>query len=308
MQCNDLIIDDTSVNSVAAMATTSNNFLLQHGGMCSKLSFNSYDVMDIDYFCNKEVPKLKNAKDTLYTIRDLEHDNVTLIYNNKVIKYNVYNVEDISINELSKCLQREQELVFDNSITAYPLVQYKRQMANGDRTVVICKIPSRRIQYKMEHMPVVPIWTPDLWVKFEVNSAYFVQAVGLAVCIESNFDINKTVLGKWPLSNVFADGKVCLGNTFVKNEGFKVDSLGACLELILIQLFDSKWNTHIIPQSTMNRSILSDPAVQEILNNYVPYNSETSDSVQRLLYVLSKEGAWRYLKFETMDTSMFLSW
>lgn len=242
---NPLDVDQQTPGSVSYMAETRDGILLQHGGSVSRIHFETATVMDMETFLATEVPKLSKTgktKGELYVLRDIENKNITLLYGDCVLKYDVDYVEEVKLDILSKYLQTSEMKTFFPGIH-YPLVGYVEKTGRKEITV---QIDPHQITFRTEKFKgglfEDKITLPPIWFRTSINNANAIMGAGIAVVLQRELDPLNTKLYHWVLPNVHGSGEVCLGSTRIEVHGLDTVTEGVCIQMALDQIFNSLWN------------------------------------------------------------------
>lgn len=305
---NPLDVDQQTPSSTAYIFETKENVILQHGGIASRVSFKKAHVMDLDTFIDVELPKLKATRrkstEDLYVLKDVENNNITMFYDGCVLKYDVDEVEEVTLDSLSKYIATSEMKTFFPGIH-YPLVGYVEKPGRKEITVAL---DPKKIVFKSERFKggffQDTITLPPLWFRVSLNGANSILGTGIAVVLQKEIDPLKTQLHNWVLPNVHGSGEVCLGSTRIEVKDLDKSMLteGVCVQMAMDQIFNSLWNMDLTwdyryPEIIGN-SYLTLPKLEE-------YESRIKDNagdktvcdMLRLLRVLKEPNGWMTLKW-----------
>lgn len=304
---NPLDVDQQTPSDVAHIYETRDNVIVQHGGLASRLHFSKASVMDLDTFLTYELPKLKGSKKKsadLLVLKDVENNNITLFYDNCVLKYDVDEVEEVTLNNLSKYISTAEMKTFFPGIH-YPLVGYVEKPGRKEITVALAP---KKITFRSERFKGGPfqdtITLPPLWFRVSLNGANNILGIGIAVVLQNELDPMKTKLHHWVLPNVHSSGEVCLGSTRIEVRGLDKNMIteGVCIQMAMDQIFNSLWNMDLTwdykyPE-IIGKSYVNLPKIEDY-ENRIKTNSadKTVCDMLRLLRVLKEPSGWMSLKW-----------
>lgn len=299
MNNNPLDVDQQTPTDTSYIIENRNSILLQHGGIASRLTFKECAVMDMNTFLQMELPKMqksrKKADDSLYVLRDTINNNITLMYDDCVLRYKCESIEEVHIDDLAKYIQTTEMKTFFPGIS-YPLIGYVEQPGRKDITVYV---PPRTFNYMSEKFNggffQDTITMPPIWFRVTLNNALTVMGCGIAVVLQNELDPMDTVLHNWILPNVHASGDVCLGSSKLVIPDVQNMKLteGVCIQMALDQILNSYWNLDLTWDYNYNqvlgKSYQSLPTI-DAYEKRIASNKESAAScdILRVLRVLKE--------------------
>lgn len=272
---DDIVINDLDQSGDMYLIEQRDKFFTQHGGLCTRFSFDEMSVMSLDTFLTKEVKNLAKMRHNtmeVYQLKDVVNNHASLIFGDEVVKYNLTNIEQVPMDIMAK------ELVISDDETLmpelhYPLVQLKT-LKNGDRNITVMIPPTKRsLFFKFPNVKAMTLGLtlPEMWLTVKVNQADSIKDIKVAVVKDRCRRTLDTELYVLPLPHMYHNGHICLGSATVVNaplsNGEKRTN-GELVELAIAMLFGSEWTNHLITSHSYDNvlgSLYSTmPKVEEI--------------------------------------------
>lgn len=302
-------IDNITPSGASLLVDTHSEVLLQHGGVATCLSYNSVEEMTLAEFLRDEVKTLSSTDRSLYILRDACAGAYTFILGDKVIKYNLADVSEVPLSTMVEHLYRDKvEEVVPN--LQYPLIALSKSSTTRVLTV---RLESMHRRYKAPCIDVeTHIWTPPLWFSVAFNKAD--DLINASVCVVPDLyeDNRNAKLFRWPLTNVFASGIICMGDA-VMEKAVDATSDGARLQHVIDLFFNAHFNLDLIMSPKELNNMVADAydkashkdEYAAIIRN--TQNAATRELL-RILCVLEDKEGWRRLKLYPMSVDPVTFW
>lgn len=300
-------VDDTFPCDTAFLAESRNRACLQHGGVCTRFTFDKVEQMDLAEFLRTEVPKLTKQTDKLTVIRDAAGGCYMVMLGDQVIRYNLRDVVEVPMDALLECCDTAKEQVYTPGIP-FPLV-CQAIGSNCDRITVMLPAAKRRFQYlpseKSSWKETFDIYTPPLWFGVRTSKAAGLLEVRVAVVLDQEMSIERAQLYRWPLSNVFDSGSVCMGSVSVSSPFGSVgrsganDVLGAALDMFFNSENNNDLSSDCFDSDNLD-SVFSNCANKQKFIDMMAGKDSATKSMLKRLCVMSEPDGWRLLKYKPL--------
>lgn len=306
-------IDDVSPASHAMLFDLRQDFILKHGGVATRVHFDTVERMGIGAFLEHEVPKLRDsgADKQLYVLRDSVTQSVSIIYGNQVLKYNVKHIEDAPIDDIVTLLKKDEDICYYPNIK-YPIIGH---VEGKTRTAITVLLENKNFIFRSNTYPggkfEIPCYLPPVWFQVMTNKSHALLGVKVAAVPESSVDCLTSALCALPLPNVFeSSAEICLGSTHIKISDAVELTDGVVVQSAIDQVFTSLWNDHLIHGKpyedivgTSYRQCTSEhkKRIEKRLKDTA--NNRALSGLLRMLCVMSEPNGWRLLKFPSLGKS-----
>lgn len=239
-------IDNSTPSSMAHLVDMRDKVMLQHGGLCTRLCFDSVEQMDLETFTRVVLPKMKGDRRTLTVIRDAAAGSFMLMLGDQVLRYKLTNVEEVGLADFAKGLQDTSDETFTPDIP-YPLVLRSVRSRDG-AVVVVVRVDAGPRMYRNGRLHLCrKLYMPPVWFKVTFTKAGCILGESVAVVPENEKRWDATKLYRWPLANVFPTSQVCLGSTRLEMPaGAGGFSEGEIVQLGIDQFFNSDYNLDLL--------------------------------------------------------------
>lgn len=163
------------------------------------------------------------------------------------------------------------------------------------------------------------IWHPKLILGLKMTSNYRVLKARLACLIDEGADWKEDTVCKWPLSNVYSGGQLCLGSTESDTySGYAPKSIEDAIVRFLDVLYGSMWNMDLFRAKSeafirrMNSLIKTydNPTARQIVAalgdsaDSVESTSSSFHTMWKILAVLSEPDGWRKLEYDMFSCDL----
>lgn len=300
-------VDDTFPCDTAFLAESRNRACLQHGGVCTRFTFDKVEQMDLAEFLRAEVPKLTKQLDKLTVIRDAAGGCYMTMLGDQVIRYNLRDVVEVPMDALLECCDAKKNEVYTPRIS-FPLV-CQETGSNADSVTVLLPAAKRRFQYrppmKVSWKETFDIYTPPLWFRVRYSKAKGLLGIRVAVALDQSVDIDSAQLHLWPLSNVSNDGSVCMGHVRASTacataENAKVnDVLGRALDMFFNSENNNDLSRDCIKSDNLDSVFSRCANKQKFIELMEHKDSDTKSMLQRLC-IMSQPDGWRLLEYKQL--------
>lgn len=238
-------IDTVTPSSLALLTDQREQVVLQHGGVVTRVGFDSVYAMSVEDFIKYEVPKITEARksDELRVLRDSATQQLSLIYGDQVIQYHVTGLDECSINQLTELLCTKDKLVRVFNF-ARPLVSY---VEDGSYNIVTVYVEEQKRELTFG-LPggrlTTTAYLPPAWFKVTLNQSNSVMSSAIAAVPERSVRAEDTVLHHIALPNVGGGGSICMGSSHLTSKGYFGDNptLSQAVESAIMQFFGSVFN------------------------------------------------------------------
>ena len=93
-------IDTVTPASAAFLYTREGDVMLQHGGICTRITFDRVEQTDLSTFLSEIVPRMKRDASNLTIIRNPTRGEYTFVLGDAVTIYKVNAIEDVGIADM----------------------------------------------------------------------------------------------------------------------------------------------------------------------------------------------------------------
>lgn len=287
-------VDDTFPCDTAFLAESREQACLQHGGVCTRFTFNKVEQMDLAEFLRAEVPKLSKQLDKLTVIRNATGGCYMVMLGDQVLRYSLKDVVEVPMDALLECYDAKKKGVLAPGIP-FPLV-CQCTGDNADKCTVLLPAAKHRYIYRPQDYPPFEIYTPPLWFSVRYTKAGGLLGIGVAVLLEPEVDMTKAKLYRWPLSNVHPSGAVCMGQVTTSQQLADNPSVRDMLNFALELFFNSENNDDLINNQQGN-------AVDELFatsknrKKFIDMSKGKPNEHLKRLCILSEPDGWMRLKY-----------
>ena len=223
----ELTINNFSAVSDAHLVERYQQLMLEHGGVVTRIGFDTVEAMSLETFKTQVAPTLAPDPDHMVVVRDSASGTYSFIVGDGVIRYKVTTAEECTINDVVENLQRNdvKDIVHN---TPFPVI---REHVTPRCTTLTGAFPAEKRMYPYRDQQY-EIYIPATWfaVCMDVNKVVYENR--LCVCDQWCPVFENTKLFCWPLGNVYQEGKVCTGSSEIEA---RIDNREMTVADILIQ-------------------------------------------------------------------------
>ena len=304
MEQIDLVDNEAPVND-AIIVENREKLMLLHGGAVTKITFDKVERMSLKTFVNKVVPVMTPDDGKFTVIRSAATGTYVFILGDDVFRYKVNTVEEAELMATLRLFGDGR--TFDMKPNCpYPIVSYRSTC--GGAYSVVCHIQSQMRLFKCSWLKTpIMMHLPPVWLKGEYEAGGKLKAAKVVVVpFWHSSDYLQNTLCRWPLANVYADGRVCLGGT-EDNTSKDAGNIGNQMVSLAARVFDSAYNTDLMfstdRQLAMIREAVEDPRAVDALKaltGKTSFNMSSTDMRECLTYtavLLSVPGLWAKFNF-----------
>lgn len=208
----ELEINDLSEVRDAHLIELRNEVMLEHGGIVTRMRFDTVEAMSLETFKRKVLQGLKPDGDSLLVVKDTAAGSYTFILGDQAIRYKITEAAECSLGDVVEQLRITQ---CNKDVIHNMPMPFVREHGVGGGNVITAVFPAEQRGYKYRGN-VYNIWIPRHWFGIHVDMGGRVTDNKLCVCPSWNPEFSKTLLYNWPLGNVYPDGHVCTGTSEVE--------------------------------------------------------------------------------------------
>ena len=251
---DEIKFDTVTPSSYAYVYNEDKDMLLQHGGCVTRLSFDRLEYMPIATFLQKVVPSLKSISDNdMYVIRNSVDGSYTLILKDGVYRYVLNGIDEVPLDEhlctLVDEFQKREKSVLRKYTPDLPWPIIADVETATQRTVTV-KLQGVRVNYICSSAGLNdPVYLPPLWFSVVMTSAGMPTEARLAVATDTCLTFSDTTLQRWPFTNVWETGKVCLGSTTVQGAA-DTPTTAQMIQYTFDRIMNSDSQPDLIPSNT----------------------------------------------------------
>ena len=299
-------IDTVTPASAAFLYTREGDVMLQHGGICTRITFDRVEQTDLSTFLSEIVPRMKRDASNLTIIRNPTRGEYTFVLGDAVTIYKVNAIEDVGIADMI------ERLTIKKAQSVYiPDIPYQiiADVQDEQLRKITVRIPEHKSVYRCSDLQLnEKVYIPPLWAKVTLNRANMPTNLQLAVEAERNPMSMATTLYGWPFTNAWSeDGKCCLGNTSLSVAKTQL-TIGEAIQVTLQRFIESDSNPHLIPHYaadaekrmlSMYAELKDKAKFDKLLKAYS--NSKDACTLVRSVAIHTEKGAYRtfpYLKLK----------
>ena len=209
MNCD---IDTTIPVSVTHFIAQDGQVFHTHGGVVSRIQYESIEEMPINDFFDTVAPTLKGQKDLVVFGRDSVHEKMYRLIGDTAVIYHGAKMTDIFLDDFYHQLQEDKPMELNLNLP-YPLVSYKQEKGGYKRICVY--IPEAPFLFQsMEPTEYsFSVWHPPLWLGLRLTPSNIPNAHRICVVLERARKLEETKLFSLPFPNVHSNGEICFGST-----------------------------------------------------------------------------------------------
>ena len=276
-----------------------------HGGVATKVRFESLEEMPIDDFFRDVAPTLAGKRDVVVFGRDSVHENMYRLLGDTAVIYHGVQIQDVFMDQFYKGLQEDKPLSLDLNLS-FPLVRYVKEK-NGGETRICVYIPEAEFTFRTTLDRSWRIWHPPLWLSVRLSSTNVPNQHRMCVVIDREETIGATKIYHMPFPNVHDDGEICFGYTNMNVREGQVLTEAAAIQMTYNRYFMSQFNHDLMYQNkreALNRQYNALPKDEEIdaeLQQVVPDSDlalylkiarcfKTKSDMYKFPYVLMNQG------------------
>lgn len=302
------MFDDTLPVSASSVVEARNTVLAQHGGIFSRIQYDSVRIMSADEF-----RKGAQADSDCYTVvRDASGMNLTEVYRGTAIQYHVTSYANLPLDMMAEEVikfGRDKGTVYRGD-TLFPKL-YSRTL--DGKTVVSVLVRSMCAPYSMtgilrDFKPL--IWYPDFIMSvslvrsgdsWAISGDYNPIAAGVVKDLQYPYE-NAEVL-HMPFPNFHSDGAMCIGSTNVQSEGSR--TLDDCLNDAVNTIIMGNHNTDLM--GYLSDAVCPRDIPYASTKRKAAYEEEKgrhSTEMQRFLDILAtleNPGGWRLVRTQAIS-------
>ena len=242
-------LDGTLPVSVTHFLEHDHEVVHMHGGIATRMTFDSLEEMPIDTFLKDVAPTLAGKRDIAILGRDGVHESMYRLFGDTAVIYHGVRMEDAYIDDVYKELEDNKPLKLDLNLP-YPLVRYT-QLSGGEKSICVY-IPERECLFRTYLGTSYPIWHPPLWLSVTMTSTNMPKAHKICAVPERSDTIQETQICELPFPNVHQNGEICFGHTSFGGIGNDNLTVAAAIQLTYNRFFMSEFNTDLMPCSKTN--------------------------------------------------------
>ena len=250
-------IDSTVPVGTAHLIERSSSLIHQHGGVATEFTFDSVEEMSLDTFIEQVVPTLRQRKDFLGIIKDMNKEQMVRILADNVALYHVTGMQDVFYDAMIEKLMSDQQITLTPNMQ-FPLIQWRVEQSG--MKVITVEIPPAEFAmhhdaFKKAHV----IWHPRLWLKMRLTVQNVPEAWRLRAVEQHPQDLEHDHVCFAPFPNVYDSGDICWGSTMYNRPGNGALTENAAVLLTLDRFFGSNFNYDLIDShDMMNMTALYD--------------------------------------------------
>ena len=298
-----LHIDNDTPTDKAIIIEDREQLALSHGAIVTRFNFNQVERMDLQTFITDVVPSLQPDEQKLTVIRSADTGNYGILLGDMVFRYSITDVEETDIKKVLDFYSSKSEKTFKPQCP-YPIIF--SAVNKSDVEVLTVQLPERTQLFTASWLKKsIPMHLPPLWFSLRWQG-HHVSTGKLAVVGKTSVDCDKTTLLRWPLSNVFDDGRICFGVSCPS--AFKATQLGDIVNEVSSWFFDAQYNTDLLDRVLL-LNLLQEaeqmPEVQAAFTKYIertlpPVHVKQDDAVlvTKMACVLSVPKMWLRLSLK----------
>ena len=293
-------VEDCVIADAAHLIERRNDVMLEHGGVVTRMSFDSVEEMSLDAFKRFVVPRMGEAESSLTVVKDSAAGSYSFILGDGVTRYKVNSVRECSLADVCEELKRGADAKFDEIYNMpMPLI---RDVRRTDVRRVTAAFPSEERIYKRFDKKY-KIYIPPTWFAVSLRPDNQLIECGMCVVLEWESKFEDTKLLRWPLSNVWSSGTVCLGDSEVKQY---IDVEHASIADLLIVYRER------VLGFTANNDLCDwgydfihgiDNLYRELVAEGKLENKDPRSTVERALEILSLPNGWEKIKYAPLGRS-----
>ena len=248
-----------------------------HGGVASKVEFDSFEEMPIDDFYKDVAPTLAGKHDIVVFGRDGVQETMFRLLGDTATIYHGVKISDVFVDDFYKCLQEDKPFSLDLNLS-FPLVRYTKDKTGGSKICVY--IPESEFTLNSTFGKSWRIWHPPIWLSVRLSSTNVPNQHRLCVVPDREETVKATKIFHIPFPNVHEDGEICFGHTTMTLREGQVLTEAAAIQMTYNRYFMSQFNHDLMyqdkrePLERQYRSLPKDPEIEEAMQQCVPDSDE----------------------------------
>ena len=285
-------IDSTVPVSITHFVAQDGKIFHAHGGVVTRVEFESLEEMPIDEFYEKVAPTLKGKRDIAVFGRDSVHENMYRLLGDTAVIYHGVKMSDVFLDHFYKQLQEDKPFTLDLNLP-YPLVRYQ-QLKRGYRKICVY-IPEREFLFQSQEPTAYcfSIWHPPIWLSIQLTETNIPNAHRICAVPERAKTIEETRLCTLPFPNVHENGEICFGSTNF-NRGEESDSnptVAEAVQLTYNRFFTSAFNHDLCyqdkrePMRYQYEHLEKDPDIDAQIREIEANSTNCNDRDDRLYFL-----------------------
>lgn len=264
-------------------------------------------------------PRERNSEG--FVVLDRNDSTLSIALGSSVTRIRYTELESLPLSDYAKELGTRGSDSVIYGFRRYPLLGISRNC--GYQSVCVVVQPQKfelrvdpTFSISSEFSSAV-IWHPKLVLGLKMTSNYKVLKARLACLIDEGADWKEDTVCKWPLSNVYAGGQLCLGSTESDTySGYEPKSIEDAIVRFLDVLYGSMWNMDLFRVKSeafvqrMNRMIKTydNPTARQIVaalgDSVDRVNCTGFHTMWKILAVLSEPDGWRKLEYDMFSCNL----
>lgn len=281
-------------------------------GVASLYEISAFRSMSISDFKEHIVPNLKDTEASgrffYYVIRDLSEGRIFSLYPDGVMEYKVNSLREVKTEQLVTALLEqtgEKESLSDTILNSqFPVWAFAENTGYWRMSV---KVPETRFQFRHPNLfrneadyPWI-FMPPVIYTVLARKSDNTVKDTYIKLLVQDSLAEEKCSFAHLPLPNIWSDGRICVGDTYLKDSNdmsqwSKTKVVAASLDLFL----NTNWNYDLfdsyIPDN-LNAVYMEMYPELEIPDRL---RGGKGEQLWKIVHIYKEQGAWEKLHYHPM--------